>query len=81
MAAQRAVYYFRVARKVVHAVQAQHLDALMIAKREGSGGVRVSGELVSCQRSTSDASSRLGQRTYSRFPLKHAYVWALLKPL
>jgi PAP2 superfamily protein len=36
--------------------------------------------LVSCQRSTSDASSRLGQRTYSRFPLKHAYVWALLKP-
>jgi hypothetical protein len=36
--------------------------------------------LVSCQRSTSDASSRLGQRTYLRFPLKHAYVWTLLKP-
>jgi len=36
--------------------------------------------LVSRQRSTSDESSRLGQRTYPRFPLKHAYVWALLKP-
>jgi hypothetical protein len=33
MAAQRAVYYFRVARKIVHAVQA-HPDPLGIAKRE-----------------------------------------------
>jgi hypothetical protein len=33
MAAQRAVYYFRVALKIVHAVQA-HPDPLGIAKRE-----------------------------------------------
>src|SRR5947199_6509254 len=34
IAAQRAVYNFRVARKIVHAVQAQRLDTLRIAKRE-----------------------------------------------
>jgi len=34
MAAQRALYYVRVARNMVHAVQAQHFDALRIAKRE-----------------------------------------------
>ena len=34
MAAQRALYYLRVARNIVHAVQARHLDTLGIAKRE-----------------------------------------------
>jgi hypothetical protein len=29
-----AVYYFRVARKIVDAVQAQHLAAVRIARRE-----------------------------------------------
>jgi hypothetical protein len=42
MPAQRAMYYFRVARKIVHAVQAQHLDALLltvIAKKNRLLGV------------------------------------------
>jgi hypothetical protein len=35
--------------------------------------------LVSRQRSTSDASSRLGSELIRRFLLEHAYVQALLK--
>ena len=44
MAAQRAMYYFRVARKIVHAVQAQHLDTLKSQSAKGSGSVRVGGD-------------------------------------
>jgi hypothetical protein len=43
MPAQRSVYYFRVARKIVYAFPVQHLHALRIAKREGSGAVRAGG--------------------------------------
>jgi hypothetical protein len=63
MAAQRAVYYLRVARKIVHAVQAPHPDPLGIAKRRKVPGASACVQtLVSRQRSASDVSSRPSQR-------------------
>jgi hypothetical protein len=65
MAAQRAVYYFRVPRKIVHAVQARTLIRSESQSEKGSGSVRVcrDAKLVSRQRSASDVSSRPRQRT------------------
>jgi hypothetical protein len=41
MAAQREVYYFRVAREIVHAVQARTLIRSESQSEKGSGSVRV----------------------------------------
>src|SRR5579859_648996 len=66
MAAQRSVYYLRVASKIVHAVQARHPDLLGIAERGRFRGASACVETLVCrQRSTSDV-----------FPPAAAYVSA-----
>jgi hypothetical protein len=62
MAAQRAVYYFRVARKIVHAVQARTLIRSESQSEKSSGSVRVCLDASLSSALPSDVSSRPSQR-------------------
>jgi len=57
LATQRAAYYFRVARKIVHAVEAWHPDPLGITNEKGSGSVGV------CRDASLSSALHVGRRT------------------
>jgi uncharacterized protein YlaI len=69
MTAQFALYYFRVARRIVHAVQAQYLKCAQNRKAKRLRE-RPMAALVFRQCSHVVPSSRLGQHTYRPIPVE-----------